>query len=73
MQTNLFRIEQIAEILTDQPWRVLENGFPPTVLNHVGKALHANAMRLEGLGEEDYAKEEFVAAMRSLMATEKQE
>jgi hypothetical protein len=69
MDIRLFRIENLAMILMDEPWRVLQNGFPPTVLNHVGKALHANATRVEGLGEEAYAEEEYKAAMRALMAT----
>ena len=72
MNDNLLRIERLAMILMNEPWRVLQNPFPPTVLNHVGKALDANAMRLEGLGEENYAREEFVAAWNALQATVKQ-
>ena len=75
MNDNLLRIERLSMILMDEPWRVLQNSFPPTVLNHVGKALNANAMRLEGLGDEEYeeyARQEFVMAWNALQATEKQ-
>ena len=50
----------------DHPEKITNNSIPKHAINVIGKAIHTNVIRVEGIGDDETADLHFKAAMQLL-------